>query len=51
MTTSAPATATAGNAPTTAKEQKLNDLNHRYIANQVTPLQYQVERAKILAEP
>ena len=50
MTTSAPVPATAANAPS-AKEQKLNDLNHRYINNQVTPLQYQVERAKILAEP
>jgi hypothetical protein len=34
-----------------AKEQKLNDLNSRYINGQITPEEYHTERAKIVAEP
>jgi hypothetical protein len=33
------------------KQQRLGELLQRYKADQVTPEQYQVERAKILAGP
>jgi hypothetical protein len=33
------------------KHQRLNELLQRYKADQVTPEQYQAERAKILAGP
>jgi len=35
----------------TAKEQKLADLLRRYQADEITPMQYHSERAKIIAEP
>ena len=37
-------------APLT-KEQKLKDLDRRYINGEITPQQYHPERARILAEP
>ncbi|HTV38925.1 MAG TPA: hypothetical protein VMF08_00005 [Candidatus Sulfotelmatobacter sp.] len=33
------------------KQSELKDLLQRYMANQITPVQYQEERARILAEP
>jgi len=33
------------------QEQKLNDLNRRYNSSEISPGQYQIERAKILGEP
>ena len=38
------------NAPLT-KEQKLTDLTRRYINNEISPLEYQTERAKIMNGP
>ena len=38
------------NAPST-KEQKLADLLRRYQADEITPYEYHMERAKIIAEP
>jgi hypothetical protein len=38
------------NAPPT-KEQKLADLLRRYQADEITPYQYHMERARIVAEP
>jgi hypothetical protein len=44
-------------APTTptyltlTKEQQLNELTRRYKNDEITPLQYQTERAKLIAEP
>ena len=35
----------------TGKEQRLADLLRRYQADEITPLQYHTERAKIVAEP
>jgi hypothetical protein len=29
----------------------LNDLNRRYKSDEITPLEYQTQRAKIMAEP
>ena len=49
-TNTAPGPAANPNAPLT-KEQKLNDLDRRYKSDEITPLQYQNDRAKILAEP
>ena len=49
-----PAAAPAGApAPTEAatKEGKLADLLRRYQADEITPLEYHTERAKIVAEP
>jgi translation initiation factor IF-2 len=37
--------------PATAKEQRLAELLRRYKADEITPLQYHTERAKIIAEP
>jgi hypothetical protein len=34
-----------------AKEQKLADLLRRYQADEISPLEYHTERAKIIAEP
>jgi len=36
---------------TLTKEQKLNELTRRYKNDEITPLQYQTERARIIAEP
>ena len=54
----APAPAQASAAPSSgstevmsAKEQKLADLLRRYQADEITPYQYHMERAKIIAEP
>jgi hypothetical protein len=33
------------------KQQRLQELLRKYMADQVTPEQYHAERAKILAEP
>jgi hypothetical protein len=49
-TTAPPVPAAAPNAPLT-KEQRLNDLNRRYRNDELSPVQYQTERAKIMAEP
>jgi len=38
------------NAPLT-KEQKLTNLTRHYINNEITPLEYQTERAEIMAGP
>jgi len=48
--TNAPGPVLNPNAPLT-KEQKLNDLNSRYKNDELSSLEYQTERAKILAEP
>ena len=45
-----PVPAAVPNAPLT-KEQRLNDLNRRYRNDELSPVQYQTERAKIMAEP
>lgn len=37
--------------PPSAKEQRLADLLRRYQADQITPYEYHVQRAKIIAEP
>lgn len=37
--------------PPSAKEEKLADLLRRYQADQITPYEYHVQRAKIIAEP
>jgi hypothetical protein len=37
--------------PELTKEQKLADLLRRYEADEITPYQYHMERAKIVAEP
>jgi translation initiation factor IF-2 len=53
-----PTAASAAAAPTSSatpltgtKEQRLSDLLRRYEADEITPLQYHTERAKIIAEP
>jgi hypothetical protein len=38
-------------APVLSKEQKLADLLRRYQADEITPYEYHMERAKIVAEP
>jgi hypothetical protein len=40
-----------GSAAPLTKEQRLNDLLGRYKNDEITPLEYQTERAKIMAEP
>jgi hypothetical protein len=52
----APAKAAATTPPAntnalSAKEQKLADLLRRYQADEITPYQYHMERARIVAEP
>jgi hypothetical protein len=52
----APAPAAARTPPAntnalSAKEQKLADLLRRYEADEITPYQYHMERARIVAEP
>lgn len=37
--------------PPSSKEAKLNDLLRRYQADEITPYEYHVQRAKIVAEP
>jgi hypothetical protein len=48
-----PANATPPAAATemTSKQARLADLLRRYQADEITPLQYHTERAKIVAEP
>ena len=41
----------AAAVPLSAKELKLAELLRRYQADQITPLEYHSERAKIIAEP
>ncbi len=48
---SAPPTASAQENARLSKEQQLANLLRQYRDNQVTPRQYQEQRAKILAEP
>ena len=43
--------AAAATGALSAKAQKLDDLNRRYINGQITPEEYHAERAKIVAEP
>jgi hypothetical protein len=51
-TTNTPAVKKAPPLPISAeKEQRLQELLKKYKADQLTPEQYQTERAKILAEP
>jgi hypothetical protein len=38
-------------AVSAAKQQRLDELLRRYMADEITPEQYQEQRAKILAEP
>jgi hypothetical protein len=45
-----PAAAPAPDA-SQSKEQRLRELLRRYNADEITPLQYHTERAKIVAEP
>ena len=49
----APAAPPAAAAPAgpQSKEQRLADLLRRYNADEITPLEYHTERAKIIAEP
>jgi type IV secretory pathway VirB10-like protein len=49
-TTTEPVPTMDAKAPLT-KEQKLKDLDRRYINGEITPQQYHPERARILAEP
>ena len=44
-------TASANTNALSAREQKLADLLRRYEADEITPYQYHLERAKIIAEP
>ena len=39
------------NSGISEKEQKLGDLLRRYQADEISPLEYHTERAKIIAEP
>jgi hypothetical protein len=41
----------AGPAGLTTKQQRLNELLDQYKADKLTPSEYQIQRAKILAEP
>jgi hypothetical protein len=47
----APPAAAAVTSGTPSKEQRLRDLLRRYNADEITPLEYHTERAKIVAEP
>jgi hypothetical protein len=47
----APAAPEATSGISLSKEQRLADLLQRYRADQITPLEYHTERAKIIAEP
>jgi hypothetical protein len=47
----APAPAPANVSAPPTKEQRLADLLRRYQADEITPYQYHMERAKIIAEP
>jgi hypothetical protein len=49
-TPSVPPAAVAPGGPQ-SKEQRLADLLRRYSADEITPLEYHTERAKIIAEP
>jgi len=40
-----------GSTPASAKEQELNNLTRRYMNDEISPREYQTERARILAEP
>jgi hypothetical protein len=46
-----PATPVVTAPPANSKEAKLADLLRRYNADEITPLEYHTERAKIVAEP
>jgi len=50
-TTNMPSGPSATPSAPLTKEQKLDNLNSRYSHDEISPQQYQVERAKILAEP
>jgi hypothetical protein len=50
-TTTAPVPATTDANASLSKEQRLTDLTRRYKNDEITPVQYQTERAKIMVEP